>query len=74
MVSLHSNKLTDTQIEELLAELTDAAYRVALRHQSRATLFSDDPADHEGFINVELDLWTALRRVLERDTPAEEAA
>ncbi|MBX3414739.1 MAG: hypothetical protein KF708_18770 [Pirellulales bacterium] len=74
MVSLHSKKLTETQVEELLAELTDAAYRVALRHQSRGTFFSDDPADHEGFINVELDLWTALRAVLERDPTSEEAA
>jgi len=74
MVSLHNKKLTETQIEELLAELTDAAYRVALRHQSRGTLFTDDPADHEGFINVELDLWSALRRVLESDTRTEDAA
>ncbi len=39
--------------EEFLAELTDAAYRVALRHEFQGS-----------FIQVELDLWTALRKVL----------
>jgi hypothetical protein len=39
--------------EGFLAELTDAAYRVALRHGIKGS-----------FIDVELDLWQALRQVL----------
>jgi hypothetical protein len=42
--------------EHLLAELTDAAYRVALRHGLRGP-----------FLDVELDLWTALRAVLAKE-------
>ncbi len=39
--------------EEVVAELASAAYRVALRHGLRAP-----------FIDVELDLWRALRSAL----------
>jgi hypothetical protein len=39
--------------EGLLAELTEAAYRVALRHGLKGP-----------FVDVELDLWRELRRVL----------
>jgi len=42
--------------EHFLAELTDAAYRVALRHGFKGS-----------FLDVELDLWAALRSVLARD-------
>jgi hypothetical protein len=39
--------------EGFLAELTDAAYCVALRHGIKGS-----------FVDVELDLWQALRKVL----------
>lgn len=65
MVSLYKN-LSEAEIEELVAELTDAAYRVALRHQSRGTIIEGEPTEHEGFIKVELELWKALRGVLRR--------
>jgi hypothetical protein len=39
--------------ERLLAELTEAAYHVALRHGVRGP-----------FLDMELDLWRELRRVL----------
>jgi hypothetical protein len=39
--------------EEVVAELASTAYRVALQHGLRAP-----------FIDVELDLWRALRSVL----------
>ena len=42
--------------EQFLAELTDAAYRVALRHGVKGS-----------FIDVELGLWKALRTVLAQD-------
>jgi hypothetical protein len=41
--------------EELLAELAEAAYGVALRHGIKGP-----------FIDVELDLWRELRAVLDR--------
>lgn len=50
---------TDSSLEALLAELTDAAYRVALRHGFKAP-----------FLDVELGLWRALRQVLARELPA----
>ena len=40
--------------EDVLAELTSAAYRVVLRHGGLPS----------PFIDVELDLWRELRRVL----------
>lgn len=48
--------VVDNPAEALLAELTDAAYRVALKHGLRGA-----------FIDVELDLWTALRAVLREE-------
>ena len=48
-----SNVPTITLTEEVVAELAAAAYRVALRHGTRAA-----------FIDLELDLWRALRRTL----------
>ncbi len=41
--------------EHLLAELTAAAYEVALRHGLRGS-----------FLDVELELWRELREVLDR--------
>ena len=41
--------------EDLLAELTTTAYRVALRHGFKGP-----------FIDVELELWRELRNVLDR--------
>jgi hypothetical protein len=49
--------------EEALAELASAAYRVVLRHGGVRS----------PFIDVELDLWRELRRVLHA-TAAEPAA
>ncbi len=42
--------------EDLLARLTTAAYRVALRHGIKGP-----------FLDVELDLWRELRGVLDRE-------
>ena len=47
--------------EEVLAELTSAAYHVVLRHGGVRS----------PFIDVELDLWRELRRVLHARTSAE---
>jgi hypothetical protein len=44
--------------EELLVRLTQAAYDVALRHRFQGP-----------FLDVQLDLWAALRDVLEEDRP-----
>jgi hypothetical protein len=43
--------------EEVLAELTDAAYQVALAHGARGS-----------FVDLELDLWRSLRRVMSSAT------
>jgi hypothetical protein len=48
-----ANVPTVALTEEVVAELTSAAYRVALRHGTRAA-----------FIDLELDLWRALRHTL----------
>jgi hypothetical protein len=40
-------------LESLVAELTDAAYPVALRHRGRGS-----------WIDLELDLWKALEQAL----------
>lgn len=42
--------------EEFLAQLTDAAYRVALKHKFQGC-----------FVDVQLDLWAALRKVVAHD-------
>jgi len=47
--------------ESLLAQLTDTAYRVAVRHGIKGS-----------FLDLELGLWQALREVLEREVPARE--
>ena len=47
--------------ERLLAELTDAAYCVAIRQGIKGS-----------FLDAELGLWQALRDVLEREVPAGE--
>ncbi len=47
--------------EEVLAELTSAAYHVVLRHGGVRS----------PFIDVELDLWRELRRVLHAAAPAD---
>ena len=46
---------TDSAFEELLAELTDAAYRAALRQGLQGA-----------FVDVELALWRELRQVLKK--------
>jgi len=51
---------TDSAFEELLAELTDAAYRSALRQGLQGA-----------FIDAELALWRELRPVLKRRWDAE---
>jgi hypothetical protein len=51
MVKSHKGKGVGT--EQLVAELAAAAYGVALRHGLKGP-----------FIDVELDLWRALREVL----------
>jgi len=48
-----SKLVDDVRAEELVAEPAQAAYRVALRHGIKGP-----------FIDVELDLWRELRRVL----------
>jgi hypothetical protein len=47
--------------ERLLAELTDTAYRLAVRQGIRGS-----------FLDLELGLWQALRDVLEREVSARE--
>jgi hypothetical protein len=47
--------------EEVLAELTSAAYHVVLRHGGLRS----------PFIDLELDLWRELRRVLHVGAPAD---
>jgi len=47
--------------EEVLAELTSAAYHVVLRHGGLRS----------PFIDVELDLWRELRRVLHAGAPTD---
>lgn len=42
--------------EAFLAELTDAAYRVALQHGLRSS-----------FLDVQLEMWNALRTVVARE-------
>jgi hypothetical protein len=51
----------DGAFESFLAELTDAAYRVAVRQGIKGS-----------FLDAELGLWQALREVLERGMPARE--
>ncbi len=46
----------DISREDLLARLTTAAYDVALRRQG-------------SFLDLQLDLWAALREVLEEEVP-----
>jgi hypothetical protein len=52
----------DPGVEEFLAELTDAAYQVALKNGIVGS-----------FINVQLGLWSALRGVVARRACANEA-
>jgi hypothetical protein len=47
------------RVEKLSAELTDAAYRVALKHGIR-----------DSFLEVELELWAAVRFVLIKEQSA----
>lgn len=50
------------RFEDLLAELTIAAYDVTLKyHTGRASLFETE----DSFIDAELALWSALRGVLD---------
>lgn len=50
------------RFEDLLAELTIAAYDVTLKyHTGRASLFETE----DSFIDAELALWVALRGVLD---------
>ncbi len=50
---------TVVAFEECLARLTTAAYDVALRHGTQGP-----------FLEVELDMWQALRDVLHEECPA----
>ena len=45
--------------EAFLAELTEAAYDVALKHKVQGS-----------FIDVQLELWSALRQVFEKEAAA----
>jgi hypothetical protein len=51
--SLANGLRLDGTAEEFLATLTDAAYRVALKHNRGGN-----------FLDLELELWAALRRVV----------
>ncbi len=51
---VQANREQGVDPEGLLAELTAAAYQVALRHGLKGP-----------FVDVELDLWRELRRVLD---------
>ena len=53
-------------LEVLLAELTDAAYASALRHQSQWIGTVVESETQESFLDLELEIWKSLRRVLER--------
>jgi hypothetical protein len=48
----------DVALENLAAELTDAAYRVALQHGVGAK-----------WLELQLDLWAALRQTIQDRTP-----
>jgi hypothetical protein len=61
MHRLSSNRRGD--FEDLLAEVTDAAYRAALTHGIR-----------DSFLALELDLWEAVRTALLRHRRARAAA
>lgn len=61
-------------VETLLAELTDAAYVSALRHQSQWTGLTGEYETQESFLDLELEIWKSLRRVLERRLSAERTA
>ncbi|MBX7165969.1 MAG: hypothetical protein K1X74_06435 [Pirellulales bacterium] len=57
--------------EDLIAELTIAAYDVTLKyHTGKASLFESE----DSFIDAELALWAALRRVLDNWMFSEPAA
>ena len=56
--------------ESLLAELTDAAYASALRHQWKGSELASDFAGQQSFLELELEIWKSLRQVLERRLPA----
>jgi hypothetical protein len=56
----------DSSIDHLLGELTDAAYASALRHQSRWQGTSGEYESQHSFLDLELEIWKSLRRVLER--------
>jgi hypothetical protein len=51
---VQANREQGVDPERLLAELTAAAYQVALRHGLKGP-----------FVDVELDLWRELRRVMD---------
>ena len=56
----------NVSLEYLLAELTDAAYASALRHQSRPTRTGGEYQASASFLDLELSIWKSLRHVLER--------
>ena len=45
----------DTRLDSLVAELTEAAYPVALRHGGRGS-----------WVDLELDLWKALGQAMQK--------
>lgn len=64
----------DSSIDALLAELTDAAYASALRHQSRWLSAAGEYEAQTSFLDLELEIWKSLRRVLERKLVAPQSS
>jgi len=65
-----TNRPHDSAFEEVLANLTAAAYDVTLKYQAQPA--SREP-ERLSFLDVELALWTALRVVLESKATQAEA-
>jgi len=55
---MNGNDRTNTSLDDLTAELTAAAYSVALRHEKP-----------NSWIDLELDLWRAMGEALQRWAP-----
>jgi hypothetical protein len=62
-IMARQHRESESSFEELLAELTDAAYQAALRQRP-----------HGSFIDLELALWRDLRQVLRHRWDGEESA
>ena len=55
---MNGNDRTNTSLDDLTAELTAAAYSVALRHEKP-----------DSWIDLELDLWRAMGEAVQRWAP-----